>query len=74
MEFLIHYDTRLRKGFGDQVKYRLGREAEAEEDQPMLEFKMFHVWVFPSQQRDVFAKDRTHPEMLQTIKAAASTA
>jgi hypothetical protein len=26
-----HYDTRLRRGFGGQVKYRLGRDAGEEE-------------------------------------------
>lgn len=26
MDFIINYDTRLRQGFGGQVKYRLGRD------------------------------------------------
>jgi len=32
LDFIINYDTCLRRGFGRQVKYRLGREAEAPEE------------------------------------------
>jgi len=31
LDFVVNYDTRLRRGFGGQVKYRLGRSA-GEED------------------------------------------
>lgn len=31
----------------------------------MLEFQLFRIRVYPSQQRDLFAKDRTRPEMLR---------
>jgi hypothetical protein len=31
LDFTIKYDTCLRRGFGGQVKYRLGRDAEEEE-------------------------------------------
>ena len=30
LDFIINYDTRLRRGFGGQVKYRLGRDAGGE--------------------------------------------
>jgi len=29
---IINYDTRLRQGFGGQVKYRLGRDGGEEEE------------------------------------------
>ena len=28
LDFILNYDTRLRWGFGGQVKYRLGRSPE----------------------------------------------
>jgi len=31
LDFVVNYDTRLRRGFGGQVKYRLGRAAGEQE-------------------------------------------
>jgi hypothetical protein len=28
----INYDTRLRRGFGGQVKYRMGKELQEDEE------------------------------------------
>ena len=32
LDFILNYDTCLRLGFGRQVKYRLGRDTEVEEE------------------------------------------
>jgi len=32
LEFILNYDTRLRRALGGQVKYRLGRDTETEEE------------------------------------------
>jgi hypothetical protein len=32
LDFILNYDTRLRQGFGGQVKYRFGRSTGEEED------------------------------------------
>lgn len=31
LDYIIHYDTRLRRAFGGQVKYRLNRDAGEDE-------------------------------------------